>query len=190
MEDANFAAMLSPTAPATALSRFVHYRWTLPIIAELHATDGAKFITLVNRLGLSKDSLSRTLEALAQQGWVMRNPGYGHPLRPEYILTPAGMLLGDPCYRLMQVLQSYRLEDTALRKWSLPILLVLGQGATRFSDILSAFPGITTRAVTLALKDLQGSGLVQETGAGYGLTALGEQLQGPLEALALALLRM
>ncbi len=23
-------------------------------------------------------------------GLVIRNPGYGHPLRPEYILTPEG----------------------------------------------------------------------------------------------------
>lgn len=182
--------MLSPSIHATALSQFVHRRWALPIVAELHASDGSKFITLVNRLGISKDSLSRTLEALIRQGWVMRNPGYGHPLRPEYILTPAGMLLGDPCYRLMQEFRRHHLENTALRKWSLPILFALAGGATRFSDILQRYPGLTTRALSLALKDLQAAGLVEETTQGYGLTALGRGTLSPLSALARALVQM
>ena len=187
MGDINFVSMLKPKTTTIRLSQFVHHRWTVPIIAELHASDGSKFVTLVNRLKLSKDSLSRTLEVLIEQGWVMRNPGYGHPLRPEYLLTPTGMLLGDACLRLVKRLREQNLEDIALRKWSLPVVFALAQGTVRFSEILQVFPGITTRAVALALKDLQAAGLVEETAPGYSLSATGQELRPYLEVLAEAL---
>ncbi|MER3555280.1 MAG: hypothetical protein C4331_13300 [Meiothermus sp.] len=147
------------TASTAPLVRLCHHRWAIPILAELHRTDGAKFVTLVNRLGLSRDALSRTLETLMVQGWVVKNPGYGHPLRPEYVLTPAGMLLGDGALGVFRVLQESGLEEPGLRKWTLPVIYALACGAERFSELLS-LEGITGRALTLTLKDLEDSGLV------------------------------
>ena len=64
------------------IGRFValfHHRWAVPVLAELHrGAGGAKFVTLVNRLGIGRDSLRRTLAALIERGWVMPNPGHGH----------------------------------------------------------------------------------------------------------------
>ena len=98
------------------LLALVHFRWALPILAELHRNNGCKFVTLVMRLKLSKDALSRTLTALIEQGLVMRNPGYGHPLRPEYILTTAGQQIGMQVLELMQTLERLEVTDVALKK--------------------------------------------------------------------------
>jgi len=183
MEVVNFA-MLTNTSPAVRLGQLLHHRWALPIIVEIHQSDGAKFVTLVNHLKVSKDSLSRTLQALIALDLVIRNPGHGHPLRPEYVLTPGGMVLGDPALRLMRLLQDLKIEQVALRKWSLPVLLALLGGVERFSGVLEIFPALTTRALSLTLKDLEGAGLIEHTDATYVPTARGQLLIQPLASLA------
>jgi len=64
-----------------SITRLFHHRWAAPILAELHRSKGSRFVTLSNRLGLGRESLRRTLSALIDAGLVMKNPGYGHPLR-------------------------------------------------------------------------------------------------------------
>ena len=95
---------------AGRLPGFFHHRWTAPILAELHRTNGAKFITLVGRLSIPRETLIRTLRVLIRSGWVRRNPGHGHPLRPEYLPTARGRTLGGACERLMFELRRRDLE--------------------------------------------------------------------------------
>lgn len=143
-----------------ALIGLCHHRWAIPILAELHREDGARFVTLVQRLGLSRDALSRTLQVLIAQGLVMKNPGHGHPLRPEYVLTPVGMLGGGAALGTMRVLREGELEELGLRKWTLPVVYALWGGAERFSELL-ALPGITGRALSLTLSSLEAAGLLR-----------------------------
>ncbi len=138
-----------------------HHRWAVPALAELQRSHGSRSVTLVNRLGVSRDSLRRTLEALINRGWVARNPGHGHPLRPEYVLTPAGAELAPWCVRLMTVLAALDAQEIALRKWSMPVALALRSGRTRFSEVHAFVPGLTARALTLTVKNLQREGLVE-----------------------------
>lgn len=139
-----------------------HHRWGVPVVAELHRSGGgAKFVTLANRLGASRDSMSRTLEGLIGRGLVERNPGYGHPMRPEYLLTRRGKAIGPACVLLMRKLHALGHEDLGLRKWSMPVLAALFGGADRFTAMEAALPRATARALTLALKDLQAAGLVE-----------------------------
>jgi DNA-binding HxlR family transcriptional regulator len=144
---------------------FFHRRWSAPILAELLRGDtvqgGAKFITLANRLRLSRESLKATLDHLILHDYVMRNPGYGHPLRPEYILAEAGHDIAPACRDLMRILTQSELERAALRKWSMPALLAIGRGVRRFGALKIALSGITARALTLALKDLASARLVR-----------------------------
>jgi DNA-binding HxlR family transcriptional regulator len=147
----------------TRLSRLFHNRWSVPIIAELYLQSGSKFVTLVQRLSISRDSLRRTLRNLQAQGIVMKNPGYGHPLRPEYILTSQGKVLGPQCAQLVQTLSDFHALDLGLNKWSMPLLFLMGRGPQRFSDLKAALPAITSRALTLALKALQSARLVART---------------------------
>lgn len=143
------------------LMALFHHRWSATVLAELHRTGGAKFVTLVTRLGISRDSLRRTLESLIEQGWVLRNPGHGHPMRPEYILTPSGARLAPWCARICHALHVAGLEDVGFRKWSMPIVLGIRRGCRRFSELKAFLPGLTARALTLALKELHAAGLVE-----------------------------
>jgi DNA-binding HxlR family transcriptional regulator len=174
-----------------SLVNLVHHRWALPILSELHRSNGCKFITLVTRLNLSKDALSRTLNALIEQDLVMQNPGYGHPLRPEYILTARGQQIGQAAFELMQTLEYLGIVDIALKKWSLPIILVL-QNHSRFTDMLENLPGLTTRALALGLRQLMQVKLLESSkdisGArnGYHLSSSGQELAAKITALVLA----
>jgi len=144
----------------SSLVDLCHHRWTLPVLAEIERTRGSRFATLSGRLGVSGESLRRTLGWLVDAGLVARNPGYGHPLRPEYVLTRRGRALGPRAQRLLQALQGY--DEVGLKKWSLPVLAALDE-PRRFSELRAALPEATPRALTLALKDLQAAGLVTRT---------------------------
>lgn len=148
-----------------------HRRWGMPILAELERSGGAKFVTLVHRIGrgseesggggASEGAVRQALDDLIARGWVQRNPGYGHPLRPEYILTRAGGRIAPTCVRLEAALDSVGARAVALRKWSMPVLDAVAEGPRRFGQIAERLGGITDRALAIALKDLSGSELVE-----------------------------
>jgi DNA-binding HxlR family transcriptional regulator len=172
------------------LIALVHHRWTLPILAELHRTSGSKFVTLLNRLGIPRDSLQATLTHLIDRGLVRRNEGYGHPLRPEYLSGPKGKVMGEAALRLVESLARRGLTDVALRKWSLPTLVALGDGELRFGEIRSLLPGVTPRALTLALKELAEAELIAREvvdsyppTAVYRLTRKGREVGAAAQAL-------
>ncbi len=148
------------------LERFTvlfHHRWGVAVLADLHRGGGRKFVTMVNRLGVSRGALRQTLDALIEHGWVVRNPGYGHPLRPEYLLTAAGARVARVCVLLQDALRSLRVEDVGLRKWTLAVIYALHGGSRRFGEVRTALRGVTDRALALALKELQAAGLVERT---------------------------
>jgi DNA-binding HxlR family transcriptional regulator len=150
--------------PRHALQVLFHHRWGPPLLAALHAGGGgAKFVSLVHRLGAPRDSVQRTLAALLEAGWVARNPGHGHPLRPEYLLTPAGEPLARACAELLEALREAAVEEVGLRKWSMPVVALLGHGPRRFSALKAGLATVSSRALALALKDLVEGGLVQRT---------------------------
>jgi DNA-binding HxlR family transcriptional regulator len=145
------------------LAGLFHHRWTAPILAELHRTNGAKFITLVQRLSIPRETLIQTLRALIRSGWVRRNPGHGHPMRPEYLPTARGRRLGGACERLLFEVRRKDLEGVALKKWSMPVLHALAGGAKRFSELKRKLGPVSTRALTLAVRDLVSAGLVRRS---------------------------
>lgn len=165
-----------------------HHRWAVPVLAELRRRRGARFVELRNALDVPRDSLARTLAALGDAALVARNPGHGHPLRPEYVLTPDGDRSGAVCERLLAELDG--LEEVALRKWSMPVVRALADGPRRFSEVRAALAGVTPRALALALKELQAAGLVDRAvtddyppGTVYGLTARARPLARILRTL-------
>ena len=117
------------------LIRLFHRRWSVPVLAELHRAKGAKFVSLVNRLGVSRTALKLTLLDLIDAGLAMMNPGYGHPLRPEYILPAESADLARRCALLDDLVHREGVAETAFRKWSMPVLLTLGGGRRHFSQI-------------------------------------------------------
>jgi DNA-binding HxlR family transcriptional regulator len=146
---------------STTAIRLFHHRWAVPVLAELRRERGSRFVTLANRIGVTRDSLRRTLTALIKDGLVERNPGYGHPLRPEYVLTEEGARVGAVCDRLLTALDG--LEGVALRKWSMPVVRALSDEPRRFSELRAGLPSVSARALALALKNLQAAELVERT---------------------------
>lgn len=178
------------TKQIIGIIRLFHRRWAVPVLAELYADKGAKAVTLTNRLGVSRESLRCALDELVANGWVVRNPGYGHPLRPEYLLTKRGAKLAPICLSLMKTLKRMGVQRTALFKWSMPIALALGSDIDRFGELKRTLPGITARALTLGLKEVQSSGLVARQvldqyppTSSYSLTAKGRRLLPILQSL-------
>jgi DNA-binding HxlR family transcriptional regulator len=145
-----------------------HHRWAAPVLAELERSRGSRFVFLARSLELANESLRRTLDALMELGLVRRNPGYGHPLRPEYLLTPRGREAARVCGRILAAAE----DVPALRKWAVPILAAL-DGGRRFSELRVQLPGVTARSLALALKDLQQADLVdRQVVEGYPPTTL------------------
>ena len=145
----------------STLVALFHNRWSVPILAELHRQRGSRFVTLARTLGMSRESLRRTLAALTESGLVGRNPGYGHPLRPEYVLTRRGERVASRGRPLVELLRERGLEADAHKKWSMPVVHALAEGPLRFSELRDRLEGISPRALTLALKELEAAGVVE-----------------------------
>ena len=75
-------------------------------------------------------------------------------------------------------------------KWSVLVVMLLGNGPKRFNEIRRLIGGISQRMLTLTLRGLERDGLVTRTvypttppRVDYALTELGESLGRPVRAL-------
>jgi DNA-binding HxlR family transcriptional regulator len=165
------------------LIELFHHRWAPPALALLGERGGARFVELQRRLGVGRESLRRALDTLIELGYAQPNTGYGHPLRPEYVTTPAGRPAALVAARVIAAGD----PETLLRKWSVPVLAELGT-KRRFSELRAALAGVTPRALALALQDLERTGFVRREVLAtrppstlYRPTAAGRRVQRALE---------
>ncbi|MEU4195081.1 winged helix-turn-helix transcriptional regulator [Kribbella sp. NPDC026611] len=171
----------------STLARLVHFRWAVPVLAELYRGRGGRFVNLTHTLGVSRESLRRTLAFLLESGLIERNPGKGHPLRPEYLLLSTE--LGAAADRLIELLEELDVTEVGLKKWSLPTLVLLST-EQRFSQLRRALSEVSNRALTLTLKDLEAAGLLTRSvttdyppATVYAATASGLRLARAAEGL-------
>ncbi|MFD3376728.1 MULTISPECIES: winged helix-turn-helix transcriptional regulator [unclassified Streptomyces] len=101
--------------------------------------------------------------------------------------------LQGPCGRWNEQEVDFLREilDLVGDKWSMLVVGVLAVGDTRYSDLDTAIPAISRRMLTLTLKHLQRSGLVERTShpqvpprVDYSLTPLGVSLLSTIDPLA------
>ena len=156
-------------------------RWNLRILALLYESNGARFVVMKRALNVNADSLTRSLQFLIQGGWVQRNPGYGHPLRPEYILTTRGCDAAPQCRKLVRTVDGLDVADTVYCKWSIPLLVTIKSGAVRFNRLREALE-ISPRALTQGLQRLCASDLVLQR-VEYSLTHSGSRIATLAEGL-------
>jgi DNA-binding HxlR family transcriptional regulator len=142
------------------LAQLGSHRWLVPLLADLAALKGARFVELIHRLELSRDSLTRTLDAAAVIGWVQRNPGHGHPLRPESILTEAGKAAAARAATISAAQRAIGLSPGATTRWSLPLVAGIGAGHDRFNALSRLLAPATPRALSQGLTALGTHGLV------------------------------
>ena len=141
------------------LKKIGQYRWCFRSLILLMQQDGCKFVTLVRTLGASDGGMRQALDHLIILGWVMRNPGYGHPSRPEYILTTEGWARTKELDIFTRLIPN----DYEPSKWSLQAIWLLRQGPMRHKDLLSGLETITPRALSETLKELEEAGILLRT---------------------------
>jgi DNA-binding HxlR family transcriptional regulator len=171
------------STPDPLLLQLGSHRWLVPLLVDLAAHRGARYVELLHRLGLSRDSLTRTLNAAAAQGWVQRNPGHGHPLRPEYILTEAGKAAAARAAMIADAQGAIGLPPGGTTRWSLPLVAGIGAGHDRFNALSRLLAPATPRALSQGLAALSEQGLVRREVIDmrpptslYGLTGKGRVL--------------
>ena len=103
---------------------------------------------------------------------------------PALTRQHAGSGEGSACQAVGTVLS--RIGD----KWSVLVVMQLADGPRRFSELKRAIGGISQRMLTLTLRGLERDGMVTRTvfptvppRVDYSLTALGQSLKAPVEAL-------
>jgi DNA-binding HxlR family transcriptional regulator len=138
------------------LIRLFHNRWAPPALVLLAERDGARFVELQRQLGVGHDSLRRAIDTLIQLEFAERNPGYGHPLRPEYRITAAGRAASAAIASAVGAAS----PPVLLRKWSMPVLAQLDR-ERRFSELSARLPGVSPRALAQALAALEHARLIQ-----------------------------
>lgn len=190
--------------PPSLLALF-RRRWAAPILGTLHRGEqlsgwpgGAKFVTLCHALQtsdaapISPTAVRESLDHLIALGWVERNSGHGHPLRPEYLLTRRGEKLAPTCAALDALLTRLHARDIGLRRWSMPVIHVVSTlEPARFNAMAERLDGITDRALSLAIKSLHGHELLDRrvdaeafpVATSYALTAAARPIGLLLEKL-------
>jgi DNA-binding HxlR family transcriptional regulator len=101
-----------------------------------------------------------------------------------HIETPAPLGLSEDC-------PTREVLDRVGDKWSVLVIVLLGQRTHRFNELHRAIEGISQRMLTLTVRALERDGLVSRTvhasvppRVDYELTELGRSLLNPLNALA------
>ncbi|MDH4116180.1 MAG: winged helix-turn-helix transcriptional regulator [Acidimicrobiia bacterium] len=141
------------------VTELFHHRWNVPVLGSLHS-GATRFVVLENRLGASRDALRASLTSLQSAGLVTPNPGYGHPLRPEYLLTAKGTEVAPACVRYSLLAERLGVVTVAFRKWTAPLLLALDEGHTRFNGLQLALESVSPRSLSQGLRAMLESDLV------------------------------
>jgi len=124
--------------------------WSLKILALLHAGIPGRQAPLIAATTASRTAFASSLEHLLELGFLERNPGHGHPLRPEFRLTPKGVEAAAMASRILDLVPDDDAFAVVKRSWAVPVLAVTG-APQRFSAIKAGLGPITDRALSQSL---------------------------------------
>lgn len=127
--------------------------WSLPILSNLHAGIAGRQAPLLIATGANRTAFAQSMDHLIEIGLLERNPGHGHPLRPEFRLTQRGIGAAALAHQIQNA-SALKDQDLLRRTWTLPILSSL-QKPSHFIDIKRALPKITDRALSQSLKSME-----------------------------------
>ena len=134
--------------------------WSLNILALLNSGVPGRQAPLLAATSASRTSFASSLDHLVQLRLLERNPGHGHPLRPEFRLTGQGAKIAETAGRIVKAVPNDG-EFTLLRRsWTVPVL-ALTDTPQRFSIIKSNLATITDRALSASLHQLEARAWLQ-----------------------------
>lgn len=127
--------------------------WNLPILKAFYDGVPGRQAPLLAATGAGRTAFAQSLDHLIQNGLIERNPGYGHPLRPEFRLTEAGVKAAEIAHKIRSA--DRKDGDPLIRRsWTIPVLATL-QTPLQFSGIKRQLGPITDRALSQSLKALE-----------------------------------
>lgn len=127
--------------------------WAIPILASLHSGVAGRQAVLLAATGASRTAFAQSMDHLIAIGLMERNPGHGHPLRPEFRLTQQGMAAAAVAARVRDV-SGNDAWDLLRRSWTLPVLTAVHR-PSHFNDIKRGLGTITDRALSQSLKSME-----------------------------------
>ena len=136
--------------------------WSLDILALMHAGTPGRQAALLTASGAGRTALAQSLSHLVDIGLLERNPGHGHPLRPEYRLTTKGTKAANTAYMIRSAVSDSSGSNLLRRVWTVPVLVV-SQTPRHFTEIKTELDSITDRALSQSLKQLQAQRWLQRT---------------------------
>lgn len=128
--------------------------WSMSILARMYLGVPGRQSLLLSSTGASRTSFTKSLTHLVDLGLLIRNPGHGHPLRPEYQLTLKGAEIGKIAATIVGVAPSDSEFALLRRSWTIPVLAVT-RIPRHFTDISSDLIAISDRALSKSLDQLQ-----------------------------------
>lgn len=137
----------------SALVNITSRAWALSILAQLDAGIPGRQAPLLAATGAGRTAFAQSMDHLITIGLVERNPGHGHPLRPEFRLTQMGVSAAKLASQINRVSKE---EDQVLlrRSWTLPVLASL-HSPRHFIEIKRDLSPITDRALSQSLKTME-----------------------------------
>lgn len=128
--------------------------WSLTILQSLQAGVPGRQAPLLAASGAGRTAFGQSLTHLVDLDLLERNPGHGHPLRPEFRLTAQGKQAAEMAAAIFE--SAPNPDDRALlrRRWTAPILAVV-RAPRHFGALKRDLAPITDRALSQALKSLE-----------------------------------
>lgn len=134
--------------------------WALDILAAMHRGVAARQVPLLAACGAGRTAFGASLAHLIDLGFLMRNPGHGHPLRPEFKLTPKGAVAAGMAARVLDQVREDPARALLRKRWTLPIL-AQATLPVRFSRLRAGLAPVTDRALSTSLLDVEEHGWIR-----------------------------
>lgn len=128
--------------------------WSLNILAAMHTGVAGRQAALLSATQASRTAFSASLEHLVTLGLLERNPGHGHPLRPEFRLTAPGTQAAEIASCIVSAVTNEAEFGLVRRSWTVPILALTAK-PQRFSSMKTSLNPITDRALSSSLHTLE-----------------------------------
>ncbi len=128
--------------------------WSLTILKLMNNGVPGRQAPLLVASGASRTSFAHSLAHLVGLGLLERNPGHGHPLRPEYRLTAQGVKFANLAKAIADAFPDTDEPALLRRAWTIPILAVSCK-PQRFIEIKSELMPVSDRALSQSLQNLE-----------------------------------